>query len=71
VAHLDASVNACLDEQGAVLVDDSTKLQGASRVIKPKYAGVANAIGAGKHLNRCIYSHIYITHSYGTRLRLC
>lgn len=33
---------------GAVLLPD--KLAGASRVIKPEYSGVANAIGAGKHL---------------------
>ncbi|KAI0029784.1 hypothetical protein K488DRAFT_55600 [Vararia minispora EC-137] len=29
---------------GAVLVEDGTKLKGASKVIKPKYSGVANAI---------------------------
>ncbi|VDB99599.1 unnamed protein product [Peniophora sp. CBMAI 1063] len=31
---------------GAVLVEDGTKLRGASKVIKPTYSGVANAIGA-------------------------
>ncbi|VDB97465.1 unnamed protein product [Peniophora sp. CBMAI 1063] len=31
---------------GAVLFGDGTKLRGASKVIKPKYSGVANAIGA-------------------------
>jgi hypothetical protein len=32
---------------GAALSPD--KLRGASRVIKPKYSSVANAIGAGKY----------------------
>ncbi|KAI0312127.1 hypothetical protein OF83DRAFT_1270491 [Amylostereum chailletii] len=31
---------------GAILVEDSAMLKGASKVIKPKYSGVANAIGA-------------------------
>lgn len=33
---------------GAILSPD--KLAGASRVIKPEFAGVANAIGAGEHM---------------------
>ncbi|KAI0031377.1 hypothetical protein K488DRAFT_86866 [Vararia minispora EC-137] len=31
---------------GAILVEDGTLLKGASKVIKPSYSGVANAIGA-------------------------
>jgi hypothetical protein len=49
---------------GAALSPD--KLAGASRVIKPEYSGVANAIGAGNHfqLNIIQYYDLYSS-SYG------
>ena len=57
---------------GAVLVNEGEVLKGASKVIKPKFSGVANAIGAGVFCCVVGVRHgVDPRYSYRARLRYC